>query len=61
MTVLSAPEFLTMSILPSSTTNNSRPVDPSSKTTSEASYSLMHFSIVMERPQPFAAGYAPSY
>src|SRR4030095_9183113 len=47
MTVLLGPFILAISTLPSSTTNSSRPVEPSSKMTSSTSNSLMHFSMVM--------------
>src|ERR1700712_862987 len=50
MTVLVAPLILAISTLPSSTTNSSRPLEPSSKMTSFTSYSLMHFSMAMECP-----------
>src|ERR1700716_3669318 len=53
ISVLPAPVVLMMSILPSSTTNSSRPTEPSSKMTSDTSYSLMHFSIVMQLSVPF--------
>src|SRR5439155_12476842 len=47
ITVLLGPFILAISTLPSSTTNSSRPVEPSSKMTSSTSNSLMHFSMVM--------------
>src|ERR1700737_1957479 len=50
ITILLAPLTLAMSTLPSSTTNSSRPVEPSSKITSSTSNSLMHFSMAMDPP-----------
>src|SRR6185369_4661122 len=47
ITVLLASFIFAISTLPSSTTNSSRPVEPSSKMTSSTSNSLMHFSMVM--------------
>src|SRR5882757_806023 len=50
MVLLLAPLTLAISTLPSSTTNSSRPVEPSSKMTSSTSNSLMHFSMAMVSP-----------
>src|SRR6185436_9456416 len=50
ITILLAPFILAISTLPSSTTNSSRPVEPSSKMTSSTSKSVMHFSMVMVAP-----------
>src|SRR5258705_12959188 len=50
MTVLLAPLTFAISTWPSSTTNSSRPVEPSSKMTSFTPNSLMHFSMAIARP-----------
>src|SRR3954453_23996449 len=47
ITVLLGPFILAISTWPSSTTNSSRPVEPSSKMTSSTSNSLMHVSMVI--------------